>query len=660
MSAPGRRYGTGVVLFVLAACYFSLGRTLSLEWTDEGMIVYPSWLVAGGATPYLEFRHVYGPSLFFLNGALFRLFGPDLAVIRLALVVVKAGVATSVYAASRALAPWPFAFLAYVLCVAVWGTPWWVFNTPYANHYSLLFNFLALLGFLALRHRFRLACAVAGVGFGLAATFKLTSGIFALVGFVLFLLWNTAAAGAAGSRTRSARLAWGVRLIRSAALAAAFAVPLAYVGRRNTVWNLLVLCAPLAVNIVLLSWREARARLDPEGRRRSVVGMLWAVVGLAAPLGVYVLYYAHLGSLDRLVADLLTELPSRFTWFVPLSAPDFRPTLLGFAAVSAVLAVWQWRRAPLGRSGIAVAALLLCGCLAALLVVVRDAAAAPGIRPYLFLMGWYGDVIPVVGAIPFVTVACVTFAIWRGAHRPGAPPRDGAESADGDSPLGVFYFFAVVSLLFLYPAADFWHLIMGLPAFLPLLAFVLSRCHRVIDAAPSARGGVWLSALTAAVVVLGLAAPYVSTLRFVLRTAPASPGWPRAPGIVGAAPKIRDAADLIGYLDTQPPDVPLFATGSEQMIYFLAGRRSAVDFDEFVLYLLPANAMDAAAVRALVPEERLIDHLRMTKPLIIDSVDGRLAGLFHGAFPGVTAFINAHYGVVHTAGAYRVLRWSDT
>ena len=39
-----------LVLFALAAGYFALGCTLTLEWGDEGHLIYQSWRVSDGAT----------------------------------------------------------------------------------------------------------------------------------------------------------------------------------------------------------------------------------------------------------------------------------------------------------------------------------------------------------------------------------------------------------------------------------------------------------------------------------------------------------------------------------------------------------------------------------------------------------------------------------
>src|SRR5512143_3310796 len=167
--APGPTL-TWVLFTALAAAGFWSSRTLSLEWSDEGHIIYPAWRVAQGACPYLDFRQLYGPSTFFLNVLLFRWFGEDLAVIRAALVAVKLGVVLLVLALALRVASRPVAYLAAAFTVVLWATPWWLFNTPYPNHYALLLTLAGLEGFLRLERRYALACLWAGLCYGLAAT----------------------------------------------------------------------------------------------------------------------------------------------------------------------------------------------------------------------------------------------------------------------------------------------------------------------------------------------------------------------------------------------------------------------------------------------------------------------------------------------------------
>ena len=117
---------------LLAACYFAIGIRWALGWPrgwiDSGLVVYESWRVADGALPYRDFDHVYGPSLFYVNAALLRLFGADLAVIVTSVLVLKAILAALVFALARRVATAPVATTVTALLVLVWGSPLWLFT----------------------------------------------------------------------------------------------------------------------------------------------------------------------------------------------------------------------------------------------------------------------------------------------------------------------------------------------------------------------------------------------------------------------------------------------------------------------------------------------------------------------------------------------------
>ena len=112
-----------VLLFLLAAAYMRLGLFIPIEWTDEGVIVYPMWRVAEGELPYRDFQQMYGPSVFFLGGWLFRIFDSDLAVLRYFLLAIKAATCVLVYLGARRISAPLFACIAYSLAVVLAGLP---------------------------------------------------------------------------------------------------------------------------------------------------------------------------------------------------------------------------------------------------------------------------------------------------------------------------------------------------------------------------------------------------------------------------------------------------------------------------------------------------------------------------------------------------------
>src|SRR6185369_12648321 len=170
---------------------------------------------------------------------------------------------------------------------------------------------------------------------------------------------------------------------------------------------------------------------------------------------------------------------------------------------------------------------------------------------------------------------------------------------------------AVTSLLLLYPAADFWHFIMGLPAFLPLLAFQFQRTATPFRGIRGVVAGAVLL-----VVTFAFSGAFVDTLRYSLRVQPKPPSavLARASGVAGASSKFADTVELVTYLDAQPKDVPMFALANQQMLYFLAGRTSAADPDEFILYLVASDVIDDADARNLLPPARPIERLQVSKP----------------------------------------------
>lgn len=108
-----------------------LALFIPVSWTDEGVLVYPIWRVAEGELPYRDFQQMYGPSLFFLGGLVFRIFGSDLAILRYLLLGVKAATCVMVYLGARRISARPFAYIAYALAVVLAGLIWPVSSVPY-------------------------------------------------------------------------------------------------------------------------------------------------------------------------------------------------------------------------------------------------------------------------------------------------------------------------------------------------------------------------------------------------------------------------------------------------------------------------------------------------------------------------------------------------
>jgi hypothetical protein len=615
-----------------AACYFHLGIGLSLEWTDEGHIVYPSWRVAQGALPYRDFLQLYGPSVFFLNGALLRLFGADLSVIRAVLVFDKAAVAALAYAAARMVAPRPFALAVAALLIALWGAPIWVFNAPYANHYAMALILAGLVTFAAMQRRLLAACLLAGLCFGVASTFKQTAGLFAYICLGLALLWRAAVSQA------EAREADGfVRVARLAFLAAAAGLAALYLAPANTPGNLLAIAMPLGVAVAVLAAGELRGGGAAGERRAGLMGLVAAGTGFALPLLACAAYFAAHGALRELLFNTGAGLPHLVRWFEPVAAPSLR-TLIPAAAT--LTGFWLLAAGGPRRSVAAVVALGVGGALVTVDVATGDAAnqALRRLTILLFLVVWWGLAAAFADRLP----ARVGAAIGVAPSRTDALP--------------VFAFAAAAGVLLLYPSGDLPHVLMAWPLFIPLLAHLLWRWYAAASSGAGRPRRLALGALVAGLLA-AVGAPFVGMLAGRLAEPAAPARFARASGVFVSDRRSADAARVIDYL-AQRPEGPLLVLCNEQMLYFLAGRDSVVAPQEYVLYLVGGGLIRDEDARRILDDPEFVAQLEARRPLVVDRPGPMTARLRH-VYPAAARTLDAHYRPVYRAGAYQVLEWQE-
>jgi hypothetical protein len=631
MTPTGReRWWTAAVL-LFAVLYMSVGLLHGLEWTDEGQILYPSWRVARGAIPYRDFHHLYGPLLFLFNGGLLRLFGPDIRVIRIALLVVKVVVVVLTYRTARVVAGRSIATAAALVVVSVWGAPGY-FNVPYANHYAVAFILLGLAGYCAWPAHFLLACGFAGVCFGVAGLFKQTSGLFALLGLGLALLWDRA-------DRATPRFPGGVvaaRAVRALFLIATTALCVAYLRPSNTAWNILWLFGPAALAIILLFLREVDGAPAPQAGAWGVVA---ACTGAALPVVACLAYFSAHQALGDLYFDVVTELPTLMRFFLPLPAPPPSILLLFGLIAGAVLLGRRPLRRQTMRPLAWLAALLACGLAAAAGVVLGGALQQPN---------WHLEILWVVALGPFL-------AVW--GTLPGLFPETlhwwggGGARADATAPVALFHCVASMSLLNFYPYCDIFHVFMSLPLFLPLIALVVAR-----GLAAAAMSSGRATAVTAGVTAL-LCAPFVYLTVQALSEPESAAVFSRASGVRGEAADFAATAELVGYLESLPPEQTLLVLANKQLLYFLSGRDSLLPRQEFLLYLVGYGSIRDADARTLLPEQAIIDRIAAAPPVIIDDGYGA-AKPFRRVFPQAARFIDTHYRVARVIGRYRVLGWA--
>lgn len=630
----------------MAALYFSLSCTVTLEWVDEGHLIYQSWQVAQGAVPYRDFQHVYAPGVFLANGLLLRVFGDDLLVIRASLVVLKSIATVLVYLAALRVASPAFALLAFMSTVIVWGGPWWVFNAPYAAHYALTLSLIGMLAYL--RVGGPRGGAIAAFCCGLAATCKQTMGLFSVAALVIYVVWE-AAAGPDAPATPRSRLP---HILRMLTLIGVGVFLLAYLGAKGGVRNGIVLGGPFVLGIGWAMWREARYGARVGAANLDVICAVGA--GMAAPLVLCVAGYAAMGSLGDLVANTTTELPQVVRWFIPV--PPLGGGAAAFALGVVLLFAGLKRVSQQPRMALPAVAIGLGG----LGFAMWSVGAPRGLAAYVREGAWIGDVFSVVYLIPFLAVYASLLSLIRVGVSPDQPRLDSSRPQErrADKATGARFLlslFAASGLLNLYPGADFWHLIMAWPAFAAVLAWQAECACR----ATSERLQPWAAA--AAILLLVLCAmPFVHAVVVARMNRPDQVDmFARASRITDGSQKVREAAALVQYLERQPPDRRLLSLGEGAMLYFLAGRRSIFEPEEFVLYLVANGIIDDGDARRLVPEQQAIARLGESQPIIVVADETPATKRLRTVFAEMAAYIDAHYQTVATFGMYRVLMWGS-
>ena len=590
------------VALLAAACFWPSIR-LGLEWVDQGDIVYPTWLAAHGALPFRDFHHLYGPSPFFLNGALLRWFGEDLLVLRLGLLLVKIALAVLVFLLSCRVARPAIAFLATAWFVVIWSSPLWLFTTPYAVHYTLVLS-LAGVALLVGGPRPVPRVFAAGLCFGIAATFKQTAGLLGAVGVTVAL---ASSGGYGGERDVPARL------LRIAIALVVLLLVLAYPARARGTWTMAILVAPPAVALVARVMRNRTALV----RIGSIIAL---GLGFVVPLAILAAFYAGHGALRDLVHDTLIGLPQRIDWYVPIEAPAPRTGVLAaaIAAGAAALAV------PAGRARTVVLGLAT--------VAVAGVVGAVFTRPGWGVVSWQ------------LSIYLPAVLVWTAAV-PALRANDDAQ---------LLWWYGALSVVSLYPSADLPHALMILPAVIPLLALLLERLWTAAGACLLPR------LLTAGLAGLPLLMPAEQALAFLEHSEatrpPGAETFARASGIWDGAPTSSEMRDVLAVLDrTAPPHAPVLVLPSAQLLYFLADRPSPVPRAELVLYLLTAGLLHPDDARALASEDDMLALLRAAPPLVVRT-DGDGWRRIAIAFPALARWIDSSYAPVARVGPHEVLR----
>jgi hypothetical protein len=592
-----------------AAIWFSLGTHLSLNLTDGGQIIYASWLVSEGALPYRDFQHLYGPALFWWNGAAMAIAGADLAVVRGLLVLVKASSVALTFALARRVAPLALAAMAAGLLTAIWGMPWFYTTVPYANYNGMALGSLGVLLFLGVPRPGWRRCAVAGLCFGLAALFKQTTGLFPLLAVLVGVI------GARDPGPAPARLAPLAPLLRWGALVAAFVLPVFYLTSIGGATSLAWLGAPWIVVVAKIALRERRETVAEAAASAPRIVAL-STGALVPPLAA-ALFYASQGELDALVKNTVTQLPAAVSWYVPFELPG-APGLLWCALyTAAAVSIRSARFRPFALAATGIVAIAL----------------GIGARGDAQDWEWTGGVLASLGFAPILMA-------WGLVTRPAAPVgRDNL----------ILGLLALTGLFYLHPAADLWHALSALPVFLPAACMVLR----------SERRGVSLA--TGLALLAAMTAPFVPALpRERANETRIEASFERASDLRLLRSEHAGTVALIELLQRAPyADRKMLVTTGQQLLYFLADRQSPVNDAEFPLYMIGLGLIQPEGVQQLVDEASVIARLEAARPLIVEDRRNANQDLLRKSLPKLVRWLDANYRPIEQAGHFRVLDRRD-
>ncbi len=645
-----RAFGLAM-LFALASAYLRLGLFIPIEWADEGVIVYAIWRVAEGELPYRDFQQMYPPSLFFLGGFLFRLFGSDLAVLRYLVLATKAATCVMVYVGARRISGRAFALIAYAVAVALLGIAWPILTTPYASFFGTALCLAGLLSFLASERRLLYGCAIAGLCFGIAATFKQTTGAFAFLALALFLLVDEGEGGSRPGRI----LATLVRTSRWFVLLFAAAVSVFYLAPRNPLGNLALLLAPVLFLTGHLALRELRRPPAPENQLRSFWGLVALTLAFLLPLAGYATLYVSLGLGAEILFNIVSGIPSAISWISPFPAPTITFVLWQVAGfgVFASAVIWRGHSAGTlrGRRLWTFRGLLAVSLLALIALAVQGWQARAETH-------WFWASSDLLFSLPFVLVWLSIAEVVR-LGQVEVP----SGSAGQRRAFVLFTGYATMALLWLYPAADIWHILGVLPSCLPLLAYLLERFWQI----PGETGRNLRSRQLGAAVLIGafclaVVLPAAVDLLREWRAEPAFvPSLPRATGVRGVSRPYSShpsGGDVVRYLNHEERrDEPIFVLSGKPLFYFLTDRVSPVQESEYLLYLAAHDSIHQETARELLDEAELIRRFREVRPLIIDDGFDDRGQNVRLMYPRFASFLRANYRPEKKFGRFQVLSW---
>lgn len=660
MSLPpaGRnpRWLTALVLFLAASSYFLVFHRLGFFLQDEGVLAYHAERVSRGEMPYADYQTAYTPAGDYLNAALFRVFGVDIAVLRASASIACATTAALLFLVAVRLVPPPYSYLPsllYVVLIDQESGGLLAHTLPYPARYVTMLWALSL--YLTILHRGRsrmLLPVFLGLVTAAITAFKHTAGIYNAwaVGICLILIGLGAPAPAERAPSRSATESLLAGLPCAFVLALLVSLPILFGGVNAADRGaLLAFCVPiLALAVIVLPATRPWA-LDPDRRRRlRDVGADLLRFGLAAtvPTIAWIVYFGVEVGFGLLLQRLILDGPAvARSYAIPFPAPGrfavpiVAVVLAGFAVAALARRAVIAPRTSLRLFGLALVLLLLAGCYwttrlpwavleweDAPLVITHVGRQLDNTAFYLAAIVAYA---PLLGLVA-----------WR--RRGGMPGL-----------LLVCWVHALCQLLLAYPRLDVAHLYEGEVTALVVGTVILERTVRRLRAAAAPARARWLNVALAAaigtVVVIKLC-PHVFSL-VTWRSGPrlqhrVGLSTPRASLAATGASWLESLDRTIAYIHQRTPDgTPILTFPALAGVYFLSARDNPSEMDYF--YEGFGEGSDELSV---------IDALERTRtPMVVMMPDYTFDPVHMGYFSMLKYYIGRHYRQAAAFPPFRVL-----
>ena len=314
-----------IAVWALSGLYVANGMLRGWVPHDEGTLGQSAERVLAGELPHRDFDDPYTGGLSYLHALAFRLLGINLVSLRWVLLLFfLAWVPALYYVASCLVSPLPAA--GAVLLAVVWSVPNYFASLP--SWYNL---FLAVFGaaflFRHLETGARKWLFAAGVCAGLSCLIKI-AGLYYVAAVLLFLFFREQSTS---SSDASPKKEWGYTLFLALSLLTLLALLVGLVQNRPEAVDFIHFVLPgaaLAGLLLFREWRESH-RSDRE-RFRLLVRLLGPfTIGVAAPIGIFLLPYFLSSGLTNLVHNVFVAPAKRFT-FGRMDAPGLLTLVAAF------------------------------------------------------------------------------------------------------------------------------------------------------------------------------------------------------------------------------------------------------------------------------------------------------------------------------------------